>query len=36
MLPEHVKLVREWYAEDNIVPKPQLDEFKREHNRARL
>lgn len=27
MLPEHVKLLREWYDEDHFVPEPQLDEF---------
>lgn len=26
MLPEHVKLLREWQAEDQLVEKPQLDE----------
>lgn len=27
MLLEHVKLLREWYAEDNYVPEPKLDEY---------
>lgn len=27
MLPEHVKLLREWHAEDNYVPEPKLDEY---------
>ena len=27
MMPEHVKLIREWYDEDNFVPEPQLAEF---------
>lgn len=27
MLPEHVKLLREWNNEDNIVPEPNLDEY---------
>lgn len=26
MLPEHVKLLREWQEEDTIVTQPQLDE----------
>lgn len=26
MLPEHVKLLREWQQEDRFVEKPQLDE----------
>ena len=26
MLPEHVKLLREWQEEDQLVIKPQLDE----------
>lgn len=27
MLPEHVKLLREWQAEDNYVSEPNLDEY---------
>ena len=27
MLPEHVKLLREWQAEDDYVPEPQHDEY---------
>ena len=27
MLPEHVKLLREWHAEDDYIPKPQHDEY---------
>lgn len=27
MLPEHVKLLREWQAEDKIIAKPELDEW---------
>ncbi len=27
MLPEHVKLLREWQAEDDIITKPELDEW---------
>ena len=27
MLTEHIKLLREWYDEDNFVLEPQLDEF---------
>lgn len=27
MLPEHVKLLREWQAEDKLVTKPELDEW---------
>lgn len=27
MLPEHVKLLREWQAEDAYVPEPQHDEY---------
>ena len=27
MLPEHVKLLHEWQAEDDYVPKPQHDEY---------
>ncbi len=27
MLPEHVKLLREWQAQDQYVTKPQLDEW---------
>lgn len=27
MLPEHVKLLRDWYDEDNYTEKPELDEF---------
>lgn len=27
MLPEHVRMLREWHEEDNRVPKPELEEF---------
>lgn len=27
MLPEHVKLLREWQSEDMLVEKPELDEW---------
>ena len=27
MLPEHVKMLREWHAQDNYVQKPELDEW---------
>ncbi|WP_404337713.1 YolD-like family protein [Planococcus rifietoensis] len=27
MLPEHIRMLREWKEEDNRVPKPELDEF---------
>jgi len=27
MLPEHIRMLREWKEEDNRVPKPKLDEF---------
>ncbi|MEK4228262.1 YolD-like family protein [Solibacillus sp. FSL H8-0538] len=27
MLPEHVKLLREWQSEDKLVEKPELDEW---------
>ena len=27
MLPEHVKLLREWHAEDDYLPEPQHDEY---------
>ena len=27
MLPEHVKLLREWQAEDKIIAKPELDQW---------
>lgn len=27
MLPEHVKLLREWHEKDQYVAKPQLDEW---------
>lgn len=27
MLPEHVKLLREWHENDNYVEKPELDEW---------
>ena len=30
MLPEHVKLLREWQQEDRFVEKPQLDEAQME------
>ncbi|ALS78095.1 MULTISPECIES: YolD-like family protein [Planococcus] len=26
MLPEHIEMIREWYAKDEQVPKPQLTE----------
>ncbi len=26
MLPEHVEMIREWYAQDNVVAKPELTE----------
>ncbi|MDN4492036.1 YolD-like family protein [Ureibacillus aquaedulcis] len=27
MLPEHVKVLREWHEKDNYVEKPELDEW---------
>lgn len=27
MLPEHVQLLREWKADDVVVPEPKLDEY---------
>lgn len=27
MLPEHIKMLRDWYEEDNQVPRPDLNEF---------
>lgn len=27
MLPEHVKMLREWHAQDDYVQKPELDEW---------
>lgn len=27
MLPEHVKLLREWHAEDDYLPEPPHDEY---------
>ncbi|WP_052131400.1 YolD-like family protein [Planococcus sp. CAU13] len=27
MLPEHIQMLREWYEEDQHVPRPDLDEF---------
>lgn len=27
MLPEHVKMLREWKKEDEYIPKPELDEW---------
>lgn len=30
MLPEHVKLLREWQAEDDYIPEPNLDEYELE------
>ncbi|MEK4024496.1 YolD-like family protein [Sporosarcina sp. FSL W7-1283] len=26
-IPEHLELIREWYAEDDYVEKPELDQF---------
>ena len=36
MLPEHVKLLREWQAEDQLVIKPQLDEAQVEQMNTNL
>lgn len=36
MLPEHVKLLREWQAEDKKIAKPQLDEWQLEEMNTRL
>lgn len=27
MLPEHIRMLREWYEEDHRIPRPDLDEF---------
>ena len=36
MLPEHVKLLREWQAEDKKVAKPKLDEWQLEEMNKQL
>lgn len=36
MLPEHVKLLREWQEEDRLVAKPLLDEAQLEQMNANL
>lgn len=36
MLPEHVKLLREWQEEDVLVTQPQLDEAQLEQINANL
>lgn len=36
MLPEHVKLLREWQEEDALVTKPQLDEAQLEQINVNL
>jgi hypothetical protein len=36
MLPEHVQLLREWQAEDQLVEKPKLDEAQLEQMNSHL
>lgn len=36
MLPEHVKMLREWKKEDEYIPKPELDEWTMQELAERL
>lgn len=36
MLPEHVKMLREWKKQDEYIPKPELDEWTQQALSERL
>lgn len=36
MLPEHVKMLREWKKQDEYIPKPELDEWAQQELAERL